>query len=76
MCLVPVTVHWKAFESTVMNPGVLDVGKFSDQLRKCQVLMDSALWRWNSARILGKDSVLQYGNEILEDRWAAATGVA
>jgi hypothetical protein len=40
--LVQVTVPWKAFESTVMKLGLLDVGEFSDQLRKCHVLMDSA----------------------------------
>ena len=44
-----------------MNLGVLDVGEFPDQLRKCLVLMDSAPWGWNNARILGKNFVCSMG---------------
>jgi len=44
-----------------MNLGVLDVEEFSDQLRKYHVLMDFAPWRWNSARILGKNFVCSMG---------------
>jgi hypothetical protein len=44
-----------------MDLGDMDVGEFSDQLRKCHVLMDSTPWRWNSARILGKNFVCSMG---------------